>query len=164
MNSKEVYLLLGSNLGDRHRILEEAKTAIKLRLGRIATCSSIYETGPWGFTAEHLFLNQVIRIETVLNPENLLRTIMDIEEIFGRKRNEQSYESRTLDIDILFYADEIIKSEGLTIPHPLIPDRKFVLIPLAEIAPNLIHPVSGKTINVLLKECEDPLKVSSLQS
>jgi 2-amino-4-hydroxy-6-hydroxymethyldihydropteridine diphosphokinase len=121
--------------------------------------SSIYETAAWGMENQEAFLNQVLEIETNLNPDELLQSILQIEEGLGRKR-ELKYGPRTIDIDILFFNDQVIDQEGLKIPHPQLQNRRFVLVPLNEIASNKIHPIFKKTISQLLAECPDPLTVN----
>lgn len=155
-----VFLLLGSNLSDRLAMLESARSAIAVRIGKIIRESAIYESEPWGFNSEQQFLNQVIKIETRMNPSDILKEIFRIETELGRKRGENDqYTSRTIDIDILFFNNEIIREEKLTIPHPKIQERMFTLIPLSEIDGRMIHPESGKSIGKLVAECTDPLKV-----
>ena len=155
-----VYLLLGSNLDDRSASLNQARKKISSKIGRITRESSIYESEPWGFQADKYFLNQVIRIETDFAPSEILQEILNIELILGRKRHtSRRYSSRLIDIDILFFNDEIIREDNLTIPHPGIPERMFTLLPLSEIDNSFIHPVSCKTIGELIRECADPLNV-----
>ena len=155
-----VYLLLGSNLDDRSVMLDKARKEISSKLGRITLESSIYESEPWGFLADHPFLNQVIRIETVYDPSFILSEILKIEIKLGRVREgDQRYNSRLIDIDILFFNDEIITEENLTIPHPGIPDRMFTLLPMQELAGSFIHPGSLKSIREMIHECSDPLNV-----
>jgi 2-amino-4-hydroxy-6-hydroxymethyldihydropteridine diphosphokinase len=155
-----VYLLLGSNLNDRSASLSLARKKISSKIGKITRESSIYESEPWGFQAELRFLNQVIRIETDLKPEPVLDKILRIETELGRKREiSQGYVSRLIDIDILFFNDEIISKENLTIPHPKIPERMFTLLPLWELDRSLIHPCSLKSIGELIGECSDHLNV-----
>ena len=158
----EVYLILGSNIGDRKKYLEQAISMINEAIGKIQSKSSLYETAPWGFDDKNNFLNLVIKVETSLQPENLLKEILQIEKIIGRIRTKEKYSSRVIDIDILFYDKKIIHSENLVIPHPLMHERKFVLIPLAEIAGQFIHPVFNKTIQTLLNECKDELNVEKV--
>ena len=117
--------------------------------------SSVYETEPWGFQSNEEFLNQVVKVKTDLNPSGLLGRILMIESLLGRVRGERRYESRLIDIDILLYEDIIVDEESLKIPHPLMHQRRFVLIPLCELAPDMIHPVLGKSLTVLLEICED---------
>jgi len=152
-----IYLLLGSNLGDRFQNLAEARD----RIGSIQASSSIYVTRAWGNTHQPDFYNQVIEIDTQLTPEELLKTILKIEASMGRVRDEK-WGARIIDIDILFYRNKIIDTEGLIVPHPEIKNRRFTLIPLREIT-NMIHPVLRKTIDELLKDCQDPLEVTRLQ-
>jgi 2-amino-4-hydroxy-6-hydroxymethyldihydropteridine diphosphokinase len=155
----EVYLLTGGNIGNRLDYLSKAKEEIKKKCGIILQESSIYETAAWGNSDQESFLNQVLKIETVLLPEQLLKRIFEIEESLGRKR-EFKYGPRTIDIDILFFNAQIIDQPGLKIPHPQIPNRRFVLVPLNEIAPNHIHPVLKKSVYNLLMECHDHLAVN----
>jgi 2-amino-4-hydroxy-6-hydroxymethyldihydropteridine diphosphokinase len=155
-----VYLLLGSNLDDRSAMLDKARREISSKIGTITRESSIYESEPWGFLADQPFLNQVIRIETALTPALILSEILKIEIKLGRKREgNQRYNSRLIDIDILFFNDEIISEENLTIPHPGIPERMFTLLPMQELAGSYIHPGSLKSIGELINECSDPLSV-----
>ena len=156
-------LLLGSNLGDREGLLDSAREKLNEKAGKVIKSSSMYETEPWGFEAENSFLNQVIIIETDHKPANLLFTLQDIELDLGRKRCNKQYESRLIDIDVLFYGDEIINTKDLIIPHPRIQERMFVLKPLMEISPDLTHPVLEKSINALFDNCKDKLKVEIFQ-
>lgn len=137
----KVYLSLGGNIGDKAANFNKAYNHITCSLGNLVTKSSVYETPPWGFHAGNAFWNQVVLIETGISPEELLEQIHAIEKIFGRKRQPGKYLSREMDIDILYYDDLTIHTKDLIIPHPLIPQRKFVLVPLTEIAPDLKHPV-----------------------
>lgn len=155
-----VYLLLGSNLDDRSALLKLARENIAGRIGKIIEESSIYESEAWGFNSSQRFLNQVIRIETAWSPVNLLGELLKIENDLGRIRNQAGqYASRLIDIDILFFNDEIIREENLVIPHPRIQERMFTLIPLSELNNKFIHPVANKSIGELMVECTDPLGV-----
>jgi 2-amino-4-hydroxy-6-hydroxymethyldihydropteridine diphosphokinase len=150
-----IFLLLGSNLLDRLLMLNRAQEQIQNLVGKIKAKSKIYESVPWGFEAQTSFLNQILVIETEFNPMEILEQIKFVERDLGRVRTSENYESRTIDIDILFYNDEIIALPELIIPHPQLHKRRFTLVPLAEIAPEFIHPVIKKTIQDLLKDCED---------
>ncbi len=158
----KLYILLGGNLGDKKRIFSDVSTLLNDRLGKITSQSAIYETEPWGFESPDLFWNQVLELSTNLSPEEVLAQTQRIETELGRIRKENQYSSRLIDIDILFYGNQIINQENLTIPHPRIQERKFALIPLCEIAPELIHPVFQKSIRQLLVESTDPLKVEKV--
>lgn len=155
----EVYLLTGGNIGNRLAYLSKAKEEIAKRCGSILKESSVYETAAWGKEDQGAFLNQVLQIETNLHPEELLKTILEIEERLGRKR-QLKYGPRIIDIDILFFDDDIINEHALKVPHPQMQNRRFVLVPLNEIAPAKIHPTLHKTIAQILAECPDPLAVN----
>ena len=154
-----VFLGVGTNLGDREKNLKEAITGIGKYIGRVVNSSSVYETEPWGFEAEQQFLNIVVKVETELVPSEVLRAILILETKLGRVRSEIQYSSRVIDIDILFYGDEIINSEELKVPHPLLPERKFVLVPLCEIEPELVHPGLKQSVTSLLEKCVDKSEV-----
>jgi 2-amino-4-hydroxy-6-hydroxymethyldihydropteridine diphosphokinase len=140
--------------------LQKAKEGIASEIGRISKVSSIYESEPWGFFAENSFLNQVVKVETILNAGQVLETILKIETDLGRERKVNgSYISRIIDIDILFYNDEIINEDKLTVPHPKIAERMFTLLPLSEINKHHVHPGLHKTIQELVAECHDHLQV-----
>ena len=158
----KLYILLGGNLGDKQKVLSEARIRLNKLLGKITAQSSVYETEPWVFESADLFWNQVLEISTSLSPKEVLRQTQQIELQMGRIRKESQYDSRIIDIDILFFGDKVIESENLIVPHPRIQERKFALVPLNEIAPGLMHPVIQKSIGQLLDECTDPLKVSPI--
>ena len=156
------YLLLGSNLGNRHIILHSAREEINRLAGTILAESPIYETEPWGFSHENNFLNQVLELDTCLLPKELLTTTQTIEKQLGRKSKGVKYEGRTIDIDILLFNHESINIPGLQIPHPRMQHRRFTLIPLSDLTPNYLHPQKGKTIKKMLMECTDELPVKKI--
>ena len=156
-----IYLLLGSNLGDRSANLNHARQEISRSVGEIITTSSIYRSAAWGNTKQEDFYNQVLEIRSTYKPEELLQRILEIELQMGRIR-EEKWGPRIIDIDMLFYGQLIHDSKTLTIPHKEIPHRKFTLLPLGEIASDFIHPTSNKTILQLLIECKDDLAVEKL--
>jgi 2-amino-4-hydroxy-6-hydroxymethyldihydropteridine diphosphokinase len=158
----KTYLLTGGNEGDRILHMQQARTNIELICGRILQISALYETAPWGKKDQADFINQVILIETARSPKSLLEAILSIEEKGGRKRTVKNA-PRTIDIDILFYNSLIVEEPGLTIPHPRIAERRFVLEPMNEISPGFLHPVLGKTIHQLLLECTDELAVKKIE-
>lgn len=151
----KVFLGIGGNIGNKQFNFIKVAHLIKARLGEIIKTSSIYETPPWGFVSEDHFWNQVLLIETELEPEKLLEEIQEIECEFGRKRTIGKYTSREMDVDILYFEDIYIENENLIIPHPRIPNRKFVLVPLVEIAPDFKHPLFRLTNLQLLENCKD---------
>ena len=149
-----VSLLIGGNMGDRMANLAAARNCINIECGRIISASSIYETEAWGYKEQDAFLNQALIIETLLEADALMDTILKIELALGRKR-EIPLGPRIIDIDIIYYNDEIINTSSLTVPHPSMAQRKFVLMPLTEIAPDYMHPILLKTNEILLKESGD---------
>lgn len=158
------YLLLGGNMGDREGIIAKAVSLIHASCGKILKKSSLYESEPWGFETDNQFVNQVILIETALNAEDLLQNLLNIELLLGRVRNHSAtYSSRIIDIDILFFNDEVINCENLKIPHPLLHERRFTIAPMHEIAKNLTHPLLNKTIQDLLIECKDASVVTKIK-
>jgi 2-amino-4-hydroxy-6-hydroxymethyldihydropteridine diphosphokinase len=154
----KTYLLLGSNMGNREAFLSKALTEIDTKIGKIIKKSKTYQTEPWGEKEQEDFLNIAVEIETKLKPKKILEKIHEIEKLLDR---EETYKwgPREIDIDILFYGEEMISEVDLTIPHPFIHERKFTLIPLSEIAPELYHPIMGANILDLLMECEDQSEV-----
>jgi 2-amino-4-hydroxy-6-hydroxymethyldihydropteridine diphosphokinase len=153
-----LYLLLGSNLGNRETYLSQANAEIQKQVGNIVAKSSIYQTEAWGNTEQDDYLNQALAVETTIEPFELLEILQAIEKQLGRKR-EIIWGARTIDIDIIFYDQQIISTQTLTIPHSRIMERKFVLLPLCEIAPDFIHPVWQISVKEMLNICEDNLKV-----
>jgi 2-amino-4-hydroxy-6-hydroxymethyldihydropteridine diphosphokinase len=161
MKKETAFLLLGANLGDRKSNLEKAAQLIEKRIGIIIARSALYETKPWGKTDQPDFLNQVLLLETEQTPENILKSALTIELDMGRIRKEK-WGARLIDIDLLYVGDQILNSENLTLPHPGIAQRRFVLEPLAELAPDFIHPVLNKSHRQLLTECVDTLIVNRI--
>lgn len=152
-----VYLLLGSNLGNRIQNLKEATDALSQHF-KITNSSKTYETEAWGKTDQGTFLNQVLAVETDESPTKVLQICQQIEQKLGRVRKEK-WGERTMDIDILYFDSQIVNLPNLLIPHPQIQFRKFTLIPLAEIAPNLKHPTLKLSQMELLNQCSDNSKV-----
>lgn len=148
-----VYLGLGTNLGNRPANLENARKALQQAM-TVLRASSIYETEPWGFQDQPAFLNQVLKVSTSFEPLKLLDFLKNVEAEMGRLANFR-YGPRLIDLDILLYGRQVIKTQGLQIPHPHLHERAFVLEPLAEIAPNLVHPLMHKRISTLLAQAED---------
>ncbi len=153
------YLLLGANKGAKFLNMETAFQLVEEKAGKCSSSSSTYETAAWGNREQPDFLNRVMCIETTLSPIDLLRTVLLIEEQLGRIRTEEKWQERIMDIDILFYNEEVIDLHELQVPHPYLHERKFVMIPLAEIASDLEHPLLKKTISELLASCTDELEV-----
>ncbi len=159
----KVFLGLGTNLGNREDNLMKALARIKETIGPVTESSSLYETEPWGFESEEQFINMVVRIDTGLNPGDLLQEILNVEFFLGRKRSEKQYTSRVIDIDILLYGEKIVNEQQLKIPHPRMHERRFVLEPMCEIAGEEIHPVFGKSFARLLDECKDESKIEKIK-
>ena len=156
--STVAYLLLGSNIGDRAAHLQEARQTLAATAGDIVAASAFYETAAWGLEDQPAFLNQALAIRTALDAPALLAACLATEQQAGRER-QQRWAARTLDVDILLYGQEVIQTPDLTVPHPALPARRFALTPLAELAPQLVHPQLRQTINELLANCPDPLEV-----
>ena len=157
----KAYLLTGGNMGNRQENLATANESIEQQCGDIINASSLYETAAWGKNDQPSFLNQVLEIQTSLSPRQLLKKILYIEKQIGRVRKEK-YGPRVIDIDILLFNDEIYNYPSLKIPHPELQNRRFALVPLAEIAPENVHPVFKKTITELLAICPDKLPVKKI--
>lgn len=175
----KVFLLLGSNRGERMDLIAQARQFIAEQAGTILLSSSLYESEPWGFKDDISFINQALEISTILSAEELLKVLLSIENSLGRIRfsdnascimdQERSdlhpsfgYISRTIDIDILFFGKQIIFTENLVVPHPRLHERRFALLPLNEIAPERIHPILKKSVSELLASCTDRSRVTIL--
>ncbi|MEO6315338.1 MAG: 2-amino-4-hydroxy-6-hydroxymethyldihydropteridine diphosphokinase [Chitinophagaceae bacterium] len=152
------YLLTGGNVGNRQQYLLESARLIEAACGKITRRSAVYETAAWGKTDQPAFLNQALELATLLAPADLLTKLLAIEQTSGRERMEK-YGPRTIDLDILLFNNEIIQTDALIIPHSRMASRRFVLVPLNEIASGYVHPVHNKTIASLLEVCPDPLPV-----
>jgi 2-amino-4-hydroxy-6-hydroxymethyldihydropteridine diphosphokinase len=152
-----VYLLLGSNEGDKLDWLRKGITLLREKCGEIEKISSIYQTAAWGLEDQDDFYNLVLLLQTALKPGEFLEQTQQIEQELGRQRTLK-WGPRTLDIDLLFFNDEVIDLPNLKVPHPFLQQRRFTLAPLAEIAPDFIHPVYRKTVSRLLAECQDTLE------
>lgn len=152
------FLLIGGNLGDRQKNLKQATAAIAQQCGYILKTSAIYETAAWGLQMQPAFLNQAIELQTFSKPHILLQRLLNIEKSLGRVRDGK-YGPRLIDIDMLLYANDVINEVDLIIPHPELQNRRFALTCLADIAPDVIHPLFQKSISQLLQECTDPLAV-----
>lgn len=157
----EIYLLLGSNLGDRRRILAKALELVRSAAGKVIRCSSIYETAAWGLTDQPAFLNQVVNLQTALSPDSLLQATQAIEKQLG-KHTIEKWGARLIDIDVLYYGDQQIHTKQLVVPHPYLSERRFTLVPLTEIAPDFVHPVLRLTNRALLEQCADQGEVHKL--
>lgn len=158
-----IYLLTGGNIGNRLLQLQKARRYVARRIGKVLRVSQVYETGAWGKTNQVAFLNQVLEVQTQLPPPDVLQQITYIENKLGRVRTEK-WGERSIDIDILLYGNEIISTERLNIPHLLLPERRFALVPLTELAGSFIHPVLHVSVGQLLQQCTDTLAVNIYRS
>lgn len=163
MVKSNAYLILGGNEGNVLNTLSKTLFLIEQRAGNIISKSNIYKTKAWGNTQQPDFFNQAVLIETHLTANELLSALISVELLLGRTRGEVKWSARTIDIDILFYNNDVIDSPSLVIPHPHLQNRRFVLYPLVEIAPQYIHPVFKKNVTTLLSECSDHLGVEIYQ-
>ena len=147
--------MLGSNVGDRKEYLRRCIDLLHRDAGIVTGMSAVYESEPWGFDDPVWFLNQAVALRTDHAPQTLLKKIQQIEQILGRLRTQNAYQARTMDIDILLYGNCVIDIPGLVIPHPRMAERMFVLQPMAELAPDLKHPVLHRTMTCLREHCQD---------
>ena len=158
MASESVFILLGSNLGDRQLLVNQACEMMEERCGRIVSKSRLYESEPWGFKSEHWFLNQVVVLDTEMSPDDLMDALLAIEKELGRDRTtpHEGYVSRPMDLDILYWGkDLIVEKQHVIVPHPRLHKRRFTLLPLCDVAPDYVHPILKKTNRQLLDECQD---------
>jgi 2-amino-4-hydroxy-6-hydroxymethyldihydropteridine diphosphokinase len=160
--SEITYLLLGSNMDDRLAHLKNAQSEIAKRIGTIQGTSSYYESQAWGDTLQENYWNICLEVSTELTAEDVLATALSIEDALGRVRTTQ-WAARTIDIDVLFYGENVIKTKDLEVPHPRIQERNFVLIPMMELNGDFVHPVLQLPIDELFFECNDPLEVYLLE-
>ncbi|NOY50243.1 MAG: 2-amino-4-hydroxy-6-hydroxymethyldihydropteridine diphosphokinase [Chlorobi bacterium] len=160
MNKNIVFLLLGSNIEPRMNYLREAEKLINQRLGNAVSASSVYETEAWGYISENAYLNKLISVETTKDAFETLEILIETEQFCNRQRTgSDTYSDRTLDADIIYFNEEIINTDKLTIPHPRLQLRRFVLEPLCEIAADFIHPILKFNSLQLLEKCTDNTKV-----
>ena len=165
MASESVFILLGSNLGDRERLVNQACRMMGERCGEIVAKSRLYESEPWGFKSEHWFLNQVVVLDTEMSPDDLMDELLAIEKELGRDRTtpHEGYVSRPIDLDILYWGEDlVVEKQHVIIPHPRLHKRRFTLLPLCDVAPDYIHPILKKTNRQLLDECDDFGKINVL--
>ncbi len=165
MKENSVVLILGSNLYNREELLRKAIEALEERLGEKVAISSVYESEPWGFDSEYPFLNQAVEINTNLSAPVVLRECLDIEKSLGRIRGEgDTYQDRTIDIDIMLFGNEVVNTPDLEIPHPRMHQRMFCMLPIAEINSDRMIPGQEKTVRDLLIECTDQSEVFPLHA
>lgn len=161
-DSKNIYLLLGSNMGDRQQLIKDAIAEIALQIGTVFTTSSYYETAAWGKTDQPGFINVALGVSTTLAANEVLDKVLQIEKDLGRIRHEK-WGSRLIDIDLIFFGNDVVDlGAKLQVPHPEMHKRKFVLVPLAEIAPDFVHPVLKETVLEILQTLPDNLSVSKI--
>ena len=152
---EQVYLCLGGNVGDTRQYLSRAIELIDSRIGAVMQKSDVYRSEPWGMECDQWFLNQSVMVETEFEPQVVLEQCLQIEAELGRTRSGNGYEPRTIDIDIIFFGNQVISQPNLTVPHPFMHRRNFVLRPLCQIAPDFVHPVFGESLERLVEMCPD---------
>lgn len=158
---QQIILIIGGNIGDRFNLIMQAKQLLEENIGRIGLISSLYETEAWGTASQGNYLNQVLIIESELAAVQVLNLALQIEKVLGRQRDVK-WGNRTMDIDLLYYGNQIIDSSKLSVPHPYLHLRRFVLVPLAEIVPDFVHPILKLTSSALLNQCEDESIVTKI--
>ncbi len=159
----EIYLSIGGNIGDRLKNIKDAIDLISTRISLPEKVSPLYLNEPWGFKHKRYFVNGVIKLKSEFSPSVILEKIIGIEKDLKRVRTKSGYEGRTIDIDILYIDDKVIDTSNLTVPHPRIKDRLFVLLPLRDISPDFIEPLTKKHINQLIDNCNDNSKIKKLE-
>lgn len=164
MSTRDIYLCIGGNLGDRDANMEEVMTFIEFNFGDIVAISPIVESEGWQMTNVPPFLNQIVHIRSELTNAQLVEEIHDLDDFYGREKASGQYLSRAMDLDVLFIGNEIIEEEDLVVPHPRIQERRFVLDPFVRLYPDFIHPVLGKSMSTLLAECPDTNPVELYRS
>ena len=162
MLQRDIYLCIGGNLGDREANMEEVLSFIEFNFGTIVAMSPIVESAGWEMTDVPPFLNRIVHIQSELSNKELIEEMHDLDEFYGRTKSTEGYQSREMDLDILLIDDETLESEELTVPHPRMHQRRFVLQPFAQLYPELMHPVFQKSMIQLLSECTDAGAVTSL--
>jgi 2-amino-4-hydroxy-6-hydroxymethyldihydropteridine diphosphokinase len=163
LNGTVIYLSLGSNLGNRMNNLTRARKAIQHKIGNPLKLSAVYESEAWGYTSTHTYYNCCMSVLTRLEPLDVLDTLLGIERSMGRVRTANGYADRSIDIDLLFYGNRILEHARLILPHPALHNRRFVLEPLAEIAPQLLHPLMGSDVSKLLDRCPDKTRLTPVK-
>jgi 2-amino-4-hydroxy-6-hydroxymethyldihydropteridine diphosphokinase len=159
-----VGLILGSNLDGRNEYLKTAIRLLELNVGKVVKQSSLYKSPPWGYDSQNDYLNQVLILETQLDKMDVLNKNLLIEKTLGRERSENGYTDRTIDIDILYFNEEVFQNERLILPHPRLHLRKFCLMPLAEVEPNWSHPGMDISIKELISLCKDSSELHRIDS
>jgi len=165
MALESVFILLGSNLGNRELLVNQANSMIEEQCGEVIVKSDMYESEPWGFKAQQWFLNEVVLLRTSFLPDELMTTLLSIEKKLGRDRTtpHNGYVSRPIDLDILYFGEKIVDTQDVTAPHPRLHLRRFTLLPLCDIAPDFVHPVLRLTNRQLLEQCHDFSEVKKYQ-
>lgn len=155
---------IGTNTGKRLQNIQNAIAEMKVGLGEVVKISAVYESEPWGFESEHWFYNIVLTLKSDVEPQELMKKLLDIEKKMGRERNAKGYADRCIDIDIVLCEECTICSKNLTLPHPHMHERLFVLLPLKELMPQWIHPIFKKNMEEMIRECNDNCRINKLMS